>query len=972
MVQDTAMHPACRFLPFLFVALTGPAVPLPAEMPRLADNPAGTTPVSIRLMFGLDRFTPQRWDGEVQVSPGRVLRLDGVHFEGRDRIVNGNGWLLSNRVTRYADSTTQRGFDPVHTRPFAMIPNGVAGTVDAAEAAVIGVTTEQGSFSFPLRDLAFGRPLAFLDETARVERIPTTLDLTSGNTYNDYPALVAAPGAGVYVSWVSYQNERDSVWLARHDGQAWGEPIRISPREYTDNFRTAVAIGASGSPLVVWSGKSPDGEWGLFSRTVDREGLGAVARVTAKGPNMYHRARSDSDGKVHIAWQGFREGVSRILHSSWDGSTWSAETLVSDAGFDSWAPALAADSKGGVWIGWDGYGAGDFNVYVRRLRSTGAWDQVRQVTRSAGFDANVSLACDVSDRLWIAWDHGEANWGKDWSSQRFKPGGGAGLYRVRWVRVAALDGNRLRQAPDVMAAIPDAYKDYVQQARLAVDPHGIVWAMARSLTSTTTRVNNNWGAGGIWEMLLTRLDGDGWLPAAKLHATNGRNDVWASSALDSGGRLWFAWSRDARPFGSPARARSRSSPAARTTHVSYTVVEPRHPAWQGSGKPALSAFQEPPVRAVPVHPNEVEDTAAIRSYRYEAKGRSYRILRGDLHRHTDISSDGIGEGALIDFYRYALTAGQFDFMMVGDHQYGGDNVPGIEYNWWRTEKSEDLFHVPDRFWPLYGTERSLPYPNGHRNTVFAQRGVRWMPIHAGERNGSINSGEILFPYLRRNGGISTPHTSGSDQGTDWRESDPEIEPIVEIYQSLHASYEYPGAPRAETPDKRYFHHGEPWRPAGFVHEAWANGIKIGVQASSDHVGTHDSYACVLVPAERSVTRQDLIDAMKQRHTYAATDNIILDMRIEDRLMGEAFVTTVQPLVKAKVIGTVPIQRVVLIKNNEAIYSITPGTKEVDFEYRDDAAEAGESYYYIRAEQSDGSLAWGSPIWVTYGSRPGQP
>ena len=375
---------------------------------------------------------------------------------------------------------------------------------------------------------------------------------------------------------------------------------------------------------------------------------------------------------------------------------------------------------------------------------------------------------------------------------------------------------------------------------------------------------------------------------------------------------------------------------------------------------------------MPVHPNEVEDTAAIRSYRYEARGRSYRILRGDLHRHTDISSDGIGEGALIDFYRYALTAGQFDFMMVGDHQYGGDNVPGIEYNWWRTEKSEDLFHVPDRFWPLYGTERSLPYPNGHRNTVFAQRGVRWMPIHAGERNGSINSGEILFPYLRRNGGISTPHTSGSDQGTDWRESDPEIEPIVEIYQSLHASYEYPGAPRAETPDKRYFHHGEPWRPAGFVHEGWAKGIKIGVQASSDHVGTHDSYACVLVPAERSLTRQDLIDAMKQRHTYAATDNIILDMRVEDRLMGEAFVTTVQPLVNAKVIGTVPIERVVLIKNNEAIYSITPGTKEVDFEYRDDAAEAGESYYYIRAEQSDGSLAWGSPIWVTYGSRPGQP
>ena len=936
-----------------------------AQTPQLARPLRTDSPVSIRLLFGLDRFTPQRWDGSLEVGSGQVLRLSGVHFEGRDRIVNGNDWLLSNRVTRYADSTTQRGYDPVHTRQFAMIPNGVAGTLDAKETSEVKVTTEQGSFGFPLRELEFGRPLTFLGELASAQRIPTTLDLTSGDTYNDYPALAADDNGDVWMTWISYQNERDSVWVARHDGQAWGEPIRVSPDGYADNFRTSIEVSGDGAVVVVWSGKSPQGVWSLYSRTLQQGDLAQTARIASEGENLYHRTAADSAGNVHVIWQGFRSRVSRILHSRWDGSSWSGETAVSGDTADSWAPAASADSKGNVWVGWDGYASGDFNVYLRRLRANGRWDAPRQITRSAGFDANVSLACDATDRLWIAWDHGEANWGKDWSSQRFKPGGGAGLYRVRSVKVAALDGSRLHQAPDLMEAIPAQYNDYVQQSRLSVDAQGHVWAMVRSLTSVTTRVNNNWGAGGIWEMLLTRLDGDGWLPAVKLHATNGRNDVWASSVVDSKGRAWFGWSRDARPFGSPARAVNRGSPAARTTHVSYTVIDPSHPAWKGSGRPVLSGFRESGLTAVPVHPNEDRDTAAIRRYRYETGDRSYKILRGDLHRHTDISSDGIGEGGLIDFYRYALTAGQFDFMMVGDHQYGGDNVPGVEYNWWRTEKSEDIFHVPGRFWPLYGTERSLPYPNGHRNTVFARRGIRWMPIQAGERNGSINTGEILFPYLRRNGGISTPHTSGSDQGTDWRERDPEVEPIVEIYQSLHASYEYPGAPRAETPDKRYYHHGEPWRPAGFVWEAWAKGIKIGVQASSDHVGTHDSYACVLVPAGKSTTRQDLIDAMKRRHTYAATDNIILDMRIGDRIMGDAFETSERPVVNAKVVGTVPIERVVLIKNNEIVYTITPGTKEADFDYRDDAAKQGESYYYIRAEQSDGSLAWASPIWVTY-------
>ena len=58
-------------------------------------------------------------------------------------------------------------------------------------------------------------------------------------------------------------------------------------------------------------------------------------------------------------------------------------------------------------------------------------------------------------------------------------------------------------------------------------------------------------------------------------------------------------------------------------------------------------------------------------------------------------------------------------------------------------------------------------------------------------------------------------------------------------------------------------------------------------------------------------------------------------------------------------------RVVLIKDNKIVYTDTSGANEVAFEYRDDSAQAGESYYYIRAEQADGSLAWGTPIWVSY-------
>src|SRR5438128_10683822 len=40
---------------------------------------------------------------------------------------------------------------------------------------------------------------------------------------------------------------------------------------------------------------------------------------------------------------------------------------------------------------------------------------------------------------------------------------------------------------------------------------------------------------------------------------------------------------------------------------------------------------------------------------------------------------------------------------------------------------------------------SIPYPNGHRNVVFAHRGVRTLPIPQDENSGKISSGTILYP-----------------------------------------------------------------------------------------------------------------------------------------------------------------------------------------------------------------------------------
>ena len=142
----------------------------------------------------------------------------------------------------------------------------------------------------------------------------------------------------------------------------------------------------------------------------------------------------------------------------------------------------------------------------------------------------------------------------------------------------------------------------------------------------------------------------------------------------------------------------------------------------------------------------------------------------------------------MDLHRYALDAAALDFILVSDHNMGSDK----EYPWWRTQKANDLYTVPRAFISMYGYERSVPYPNGHRNVIWTERGHRTLPLpRAGIRKQMAEDTGKLYDYLRRTGGICTPHTSATEQGTNWAEHDDALEPVVELFQGFDSSYESP-------------------------------------------------------------------------------------------------------------------------------------------------------------------------------------
>ena len=198
-------------------------------------------------------------------------------------------------------------------------------------------------------------------------------------------------------------------------------------------------------------------------------------------------------------------------------------------------------------------------------------------------------------------------------------------------------------------------------------------------------------------------------------------------------------------------------------------------------------------------------------------------------------------------------------------------------------------------------------------------------------------------------------------GTDWRDWDPEREPMVEIYQGARQNYERPGAPRCPTEQDAI----GGWRPKGFVNLALLKGCKFSFQSSSDHGSTHISYA--LVYAEND-SRDAILKAMKQRHTYAATDNIIADLRCSaggrEYMMGDEFSTADSPTLRLHLEGTAPFAKVVIVKDDVEVHTVTPNEAKCDVKWTDPDSKEGMSYYYVRGEQKNGELVWVSPMWIT--------
>lgn len=896
--------------------------------------PHGSAPVSVQaaeaaratylIQFGVDGAENLDWSGSVAAGQATVRSWQ---FDPKSDELTGNSWKCMTRRQSYWDTPYERVMGPTANREKV---TGKGVWVDLnAPLAEVRITTKQGDFVFEPNFAPGDAARLFLNGRVSVQAVPSVQAVTGDGAAEDYPSMIEARDGTLWLAYQSYSQDRDQVFVRRFAKGAWSSPEPVS--EPGDCYKTAIAQDKQGRVWVVWA-EQRNGNFDLYSRSFNGKSWSKVERLTsAVNSDINHVMTSDSAGNLYLAWQSGRSGNFDVYLRVLRDGRWGAEIAATTNAANEWEPALAVAPNGSVAVLWDSYANGNYDIFERTF-TKGQLGPVVNIATSEAFEARPSARFDAQSRLWIAWDEGDVNWGKDYGN--LVGDRGRGLLVRRQVRLAVLDGGRLRQpAASLEASLPEEFRQMFQKPDMVLDASGNPWLFFRVRVNLPQERGGRETFRGLWRLYATALRGGKWSPLMEMSEGYGRIDLQTAVLARRNGEIAVAWATDGRqwPAGHPLEQDLR-----------FAMI-PKLPA---SGAVELVDYRGAAETRAAVHAKEVEDIARIREYRVNAAGKSWRIVRGDIHRHTDLSWDGNRDGSLDDSYRYALDAVAFDYLGVCDHQAG----QGIPYNWARLQKAVDLYTIAGRFAPVYSYERSLPWPNGHRNVVFAERGRPVLAIPDEEQKGRVGAAR-LYAYLKQFSGVTTSHTSATGAGTDWRDSDPDVEPIVEIYQGYRHNYEIAGGPRSpgKVETTRF--------GLGFVSNAWAKGIKMGVQASSDHVSTHISYANFFVDA---VDRKSIVEAMRARRSYASTDNIVVDWRLGDRLMG---VAATPGTFAAVVIGTGPLKQVDVIRSNKVVYTVAGTGAEARFTYDDRERPADEAFYYIRVLQQDGQIAWSSPIWV---------
>jgi len=775
---------------------------------------------------------------------------------------------------------------------------------------------------------ARARTRIFVYDTPR-QTIPATM-LGGGEFYD--PGIVSAAD-GLWVTWLNFvPGKGDEIHVGRRGEKGWAVKAIVSEKRGRYARPTLTLDAAGGMWLTCEAFDADRQQWDVLVRQHAGNGkFSGPQRVSpSKSNDINHRVTADPKGGLWIAWQSDRGGQFDILaRRMFARQKTAAVESVAQTAWNEWHVSVAAGKDGKVYAAWDAYDGRSYNVMYRR-RVDGKWGPAVPVAAGPAFEGRPQIAADRDGQAWIIWERGAENWGKPHRGMphrnpRLSDSYGP-LHRFREIHVGMIgrDGAVRRLAETfpmpafaLAAKRSNLRKDSVrigvsyERGVLAVDACGRPWVVYRHYyipqAGFAKGMRSHVETG--WQLFARCLETGGWSKPYAFDVRQ-RDGMQRLSITATGGGLAAIWTA-----GRTDRRKDNQPRGVALGVLSHPKGGRPTPKFTPSAAPSVKPTRRPPA-AKPA----------------TVGGKTYRLFYGDLHRHTDLSlCFPFLDGSIEDAYRYATDVAGMDFLGITDHTRDINHGNVRSQLWWRCTKEVTRHRLGDKFFAMFTYERSM---RGTDHNVITLRDdvLRDFTYPLTE----------FWKELDRDS-FTVPHAPVVLK--TWEYQNDALRPLIEIYQGCR---DYDSRKQA--------------------HVGLDKGYRLGFIASSDHVSTSASFACVWAPKAKLVS---IFRSMQARRTFGATDKIRLIFRSGERWMGERFSVAAgsQPEFRIEIDATAPIETLGVCVDGKADSPIPvkKGAKSVRTTWRPKEKFAGKHYVYIYMKQTDGNQAWSSPIWVDAGS-----
>lgn len=235
---------------------------------------------------------------------------------------------------------------------------------------------------------------------------PKSLSNTAGFSFS--PRIAVDGSGGIDVVWEDAESTTLDIFFSHStDGGATFSTPKNLTNGSPGSGSPMVAADSTGNVFVVWENDS--GVLGVFvSRSTDGGATfsSPMTLSTNTGGSVSPQIAVDVNGNVNVVWEDDSGASSDISfsRSSDHGATFSAPKSLSLNVGNSTSAQLAVDLNGNVTVAWENDSPGNFDIFVSRSTDGGQnFSTPKNLSNSPGLSRTPQIAVDLGGNINVLW-----------------------------------------------------------------------------------------------------------------------------------------------------------------------------------------------------------------------------------------------------------------------------------------------------------------------------------------------------------------------------------------------------------------------------------------------------------------------------------------------------------------------------------------------------------------------------------------